>query len=61
MQQLILAEGGFEIKLHTPYANQWMTTLNGVYTIWSGLNFIRCWTLKTETKAENLLMTVRIG
>jgi hypothetical protein len=40
-----------------PYANQWMTTLNGGYTIWNwiepgdGL-------LKTETKAENLYMIV---
>jgi hypothetical protein len=34
-QQLILAEGGFKSKLNTPYANQWMTTLNGGYTIWN--------------------------
>jgi hypothetical protein len=34
-QQLILAEGGFKSKLNMPYANQWMTTLNGGYTIWN--------------------------
>jgi L-rhamnose mutarotase len=34
-QQLILAEGGFKSKLNTPYANQWMTTLNGGYTVWN--------------------------
>jgi len=33
-QQLILAEGGFKSKLDTPYANQWMTTLNGSFNIW---------------------------
>jgi hypothetical protein len=27
-QQLIIAEGGFKSKLDTPYANQWMTTIN---------------------------------
>jgi hypothetical protein len=32
-QQLILAEGGFKSKLNTPYANQWMTTLNGGYDL----------------------------
>jgi hypothetical protein len=34
-QQLIVAEGGFKSKLNTPYANQWITTLNGGYTIWN--------------------------
>ena len=34
-QQLIIAEGGFKSKLATPYANQWMTTLNASYTIWN--------------------------
>lgn len=33
-QQLILAEGGFKSKLDTPYANQWITTLNGSFNIW---------------------------
>lgn len=33
-QQLILAEGGFKSKLDTPFANQWMTTLNGSFSIW---------------------------
>jgi hypothetical protein len=36
-QQLILAEGGFKSKLNTPYANQWMTTLNGI-RFGTGLN-----------------------
>ena len=34
-QEFILAEGGFKSKLSTPYANQWMTTLNGSYSIWN--------------------------
>lgn len=34
-QQLIVAEGGFKSKLDNPYANQWMTTLNGGYNIWN--------------------------
>jgi hypothetical protein len=32
-----MADGGFKSKLDTPFANQWMTTVNGGYTIW---NFI---------------------
>lgn len=34
-QQFILAEGGFKSKLSTPYANQWLTTLNASYSIWN--------------------------
>jgi hypothetical protein len=34
-QQYILAEGGFKSKLDSPYANHWITTLNGSYTIWN--------------------------
>jgi len=34
-QQLIVAEGGFKSKLNSPYANQWITTLNGGYNIWN--------------------------
>lgn len=34
-QQLIIAEGGFKSKLATPFANQWMTTMNASYNIWS--------------------------
>lgn len=33
-QQLIIAEGGFKSKLGTPFANQWMTTMNFSTTIW---------------------------
>lgn len=33
-QQLIIAEGGFKSKLNTPFANQWMTTMNFSTTIW---------------------------
>jgi hypothetical protein len=52
-QQLILAEGGFKSKLNTPYANQWMTTLNGGYTIWNWIELYGdAGLLKTETKAE---------
>jgi hypothetical protein len=34
-QQIIIAEGGFKSKFATPFANQWMTTLNGGYAIWN--------------------------
>ena len=34
-QEFIMAEGGFKSKLSTPYANQWIATLNGSYTIWN--------------------------
>ena len=34
-QQLIMADGGFKSKLDTPFANQWMTTVNAGYTIWN--------------------------
>ncbi|MBA4319205.1 MAG: aminopeptidase, partial [Flavobacterium sp.] len=34
-QEFIMAEGGFKSKLDTPYANQWIATLNGSYTIWN--------------------------
>lgn len=34
-QQFIMAEGGFKSKLNTPYANQWITTLNASYSIWN--------------------------
>ncbi|MCG9792758.1 aminopeptidase [Flavobacterium algicola] len=34
-QQLIIAEGGFKSKLGTPFANQWITALNGGYSIWN--------------------------
>lgn len=37
-QEFILAEGGFKSKLSTPYANQWITTLNGSYTIWNWID-----------------------
>ncbi|MET0760153.1 MAG: aminopeptidase [Flavobacterium sp.] len=34
-QQYILADGGFKSKLSIPYANQWITTLNGSFNIWN--------------------------
>ena len=33
-QQIIIAEGGFKSKLNTPYANQWLTTMNVGTSIW---------------------------
>jgi len=33
-QQIIIAEGGFKSKLDTPYANQWLTTINTSTTLW---------------------------
>lgn len=37
-QQLILAEGGFKSKLDTPFANQWIATVNASTTIWNFLH-----------------------
>ena len=34
-QEFILAEGGFKSKLSPSYANQWIATLNGSYSIWN--------------------------
>lgn len=34
-QEFIMAEGGFKSKLSTPYANQWISTLNASYSIWN--------------------------
>ncbi|WP_317126129.1 gluzincin family metallopeptidase [Flavobacterium nackdongense] len=34
-QEFILAEGGFKSKLEPAYGNQWITTLNGSYSIWN--------------------------
>ncbi len=33
-QQLITSEGGFKSRLSTPFANQWITTVNTSTTIW---------------------------
>ncbi|NND11665.1 MAG: metalloprotease [Flavobacteriaceae bacterium] len=33
-QQIIIAEGGFKSKLETPFANQWISTINGSTSIW---------------------------
>lgn len=34
-QQLIIAEGGFKSQLQPAFANQWITTVNGSYSIWN--------------------------
>ncbi len=34
-QQYIMAEGGFKSKLETPYANQWIGTINASFSIWN--------------------------
>jgi hypothetical protein len=34
-QEFILAEGGFKSKLTPAYANQWITTINGSFSIWN--------------------------
>jgi hypothetical protein len=34
-QQLILTEGGFKSKLDTPYANQWIATVNAGINVWN--------------------------
>lgn len=34
-QQYIQAEGGFKSKLSDPFANQWMTSVNGSFNIWN--------------------------
>ena len=33
-QQYITAEGGFKSKLETPFANQWISTVNASTTLW---------------------------
>jgi len=33
-QQLIIAEGGFKSQLDTPFANQFISTVNTSYSIW---------------------------
>ncbi len=33
-QQYITAEGGFKSKLETPFANQWISTINASTTLW---------------------------
>jgi hypothetical protein len=34
-QQLIVAEGGFKSQLEPAFANQWITTVNGSYSLWN--------------------------
>ena len=34
-QEYIIAEGGFKSKLTPAFANQWITTINGSYSIWN--------------------------
>ncbi|MBT8260065.1 MAG: metalloprotease, partial [Bacteroidia bacterium] len=34
-QQIIIAEGGFKSVLDTPFANQWISTINASTTIWN--------------------------
>ena len=34
-QQIIIAEGGFKSKLNIPFANQWITTVNGSFNVWN--------------------------
>jgi hypothetical protein len=34
-QEFIMSEGSFKSKLNTPYANQWIATINGGYSIWN--------------------------
>ncbi len=34
-QQLILADGAFKSKLDTPFANQWITTVNMGFNVWN--------------------------
>ena len=33
-QQIIIAEGGFKSQFENPFANQWMTSINGSYSLW---------------------------
>ena len=52
-QQIIIAEGGFKSVLETPYANQWMSTINGSTTIW---NYIQAYgdVGLVKNKSDNL-------
>ena len=55
-QEFIMAEGGFKSKLNTPYANQWITSLNGSYALW---NWIEAYGdigwMKNSTQKEQFL------
>ncbi|PRZ20681.1 hypothetical protein BC624_11157 [Flavobacterium granuli] len=55
-QQLIIAEGGFKSKLNTPFANQWISTLNAGYNIW---NWVEVYgdlgVVKNKSQNEKLL------
>ena len=37
-QQFIEAEGGFKSQLQPAFANQWLTSLNGSFTIWNWIH-----------------------
>jgi len=55
-QQIIISEGGFKSKLNTPFSNQWITTLNGGYSIWNWIHAygdIGC--LKSKGTAANFV------
>jgi hypothetical protein len=51
------AEGGFKSKLNTPYANQWMTTLNGVIRCGIDEVYGDAGLLKTNTKRNLIVAT----
>jgi phenylpyruvate tautomerase PptA (4-oxalocrotonate tautomerase family) len=34
-QQFIMSEGGFKSKINTPFANQWISTVNTSYSVWN--------------------------
>ncbi|WP_245871814.1 gluzincin family metallopeptidase [Sediminicola luteus] len=38
-QQIIIAEGGFKSQLDTPFANDWIATVNGSVSIWRWIEF----------------------
>jgi hypothetical protein len=58
-QQLILAEGGFKIKLDTPYAiNGWPLWME-VYDLeldWT----LRCWTIEKQKPKRKFVLTVEL-
>jgi hypothetical protein len=55
-QQFIQAEGGFKSKLNTPYANQWITTLNGSFNIWNWIEvYVDLGLLKNKYQNEKFV------
>ncbi len=52
-QQFILAEAGFKSKLNTPYANQWISSLNASYSVCNWIDVYADWALVKNRNLKN--------